>query len=271
MQRTAETTLVRDRWIVTAAAAIWVFGTLIGSGLIGGGVSEQGDGLFTDAATLIAPDGPAFSIWSVIYLGLAAFVIWQWLPAAARSQWALRTRIPAAAAIALNGIWLLVVQADLVWLSVVVILGIAISIGLVLRAVRDLPRESVGVDIVVGVTFGLYLGWVCVAACANIASYLVGLGVPVETTSSVWITVAVLAVVVFLAVFLIHYANHLPIQLAIAAAAAWGASWVAVGRFAGDLRSETVGYAAAGAAVVIVLGAVAIAMRRADTRTAAAS
>ena len=75
---------------------LWIVGTLIGTGLVGagGGVEEQGDGLFSDTATLIAPDGPAFSIWSVIYLFLAAYVVWQWLPRSDGSPWALRTQLP---------------------------------------------------------------------------------------------------------------------------------------------------------------------------------
>lgn len=247
---------------MTVAAVIWIVGSLFGTGLIGGGVSSQGGGLFTDDATLIAPAGPAFSIWSVIYVGLAAYVVWQWLPVATRSEWAARTRLPAAASIALNGIWLLTVQADLVWLSVIVILAIAVSLGLVLRAIATVPRESVLEDIVVGVVFGLYLGWVCVATCANIASYLVGLGVSTETTAAVWITVAVLALVVLLASFLVYRAGHISMQAAIAAAAAWGAGWIAVGRFTGDLRSDVVAYAAIVAAIVVVLAAIALVVRQ---------
>lgn len=262
---TGHSSLTRDRWIVTIAAVIWIVGTLFGSGVIGGGVSSQGDGLFTDSATLIAPDGPAFSIWSVIYVGLAAYVIWQWLPMAANSRWASATRIPAAVSIALNGVWLLVVQADLVWLSVLVILAIAVSIGLVIRGIGVQPPESLTAHLVVGLVFGLYLGWVCVATCANIASYLVGLGVAPETTSSVWITVAVLAVVVLLVSFLIHVARHASARAGIALAAVWGAAWVSIARFSGELQSETVAYAAAVAAVLIAVAAVAMLVRSART------
>jgi hypothetical protein len=251
----------RDQVIVSIAAVIWIVGTVWGTGLIGGGVSSQGDGLFTDSATLIAPKGPAFSIWSVIYLGLSAYVVWQWLPASRDSRWTARTRLPAAASIALNGVWLGVVQADLVWLSVIVILGIAVSLGLVLRAAAALPRETPAVDLVVGATFGLYLGWVCVATCANIASWLVGLGVPVETPTSEGITVAVLVVVVALAGYLIHRATHLSLRLGIAASVVWGTAWISAGRLGDELESTTVAYAAAVAAVIVAVATVAILLR----------
>ncbi|WP_083653113.1 hypothetical protein [Serinicoccus sp. CNJ-927] len=144
--------------VVTLAAVLWIGGTLVGTGVVaGGGVESQGGGLFSDSATLIAPQGPAFSIWSVIYLGLAGYVVWQWLPPVADSRWARATRLPAAAAIALNGLWLLVVFAGWVWLSVVVMLGIVVSLGLVLRATSGLPRQGLGADVWVSATFGLYL------------------------------------------------------------------------------------------------------------------
>lgn len=256
--------MTRDRLIVTIAAVIWIGGTLLGTGLIGGGgVESQGSGLFSDSATLIAPKGPAFSIWSVIYVGLAGYVVWQWLPATNDSRWAQVTRLPAAAAIALNGIWLLVVFADWVTVSVLVMIGIVVSLGLVLRRTAGLPREGIGADVWVSLTHGLYLGWICVATCANIASWLVGLGVPAESTVSTWITVAVLAVVVLVAARLLLRTDQRLFQLGLAAAVVWGTAWTSAGRLTGDLRSDVVGVAAAVTALLVgALGVWAVARRR---------
>ncbi|ANS79137.1 hypothetical protein SGUI_1741 [Serinicoccus hydrothermalis] len=250
--------------LVSVAAVLWVVGTLLGTGAIaGGGVASQGGGLFSDSATLIAPKGPAFSIWSVVYVGLAGYVVWQWLPQVAESRWARATRMPAAAAIALNGLWLLVVFAGWVWLSVVVILSIVLSLGLVLRSTSGLPRQGWGADVWVSATFGLYLGWVCVATCANIASWLVGLGVDSDSTLSTWITVAVLAVVTAIAAWLLSRTDQRPFQLGLAAAVVWGTAWVSAGRLTGEPRSDVVGVAAAIVAVAVAgLGVHAVARRR---------
>ena len=238
--------------LVTLAAVLWVGGTLIGTGLVaGGGVETQGGGLFSDSATLIAPQGPAFSIWSVIYLGLTGYVVWQWLPAVAGSRWARSTRLPAAAAIALNGLWLLVVFAGWVLVSVLVMIGIVVSLGLVLRATAGLPRQGLGADVWVSATFGLYLGWICVATCANIASWLVGLGVEADSALSTGVTVAVLAAVVVIATLLLRRTDQRLFQLGLAAAVVWGTAWVASGRLTGELRSEVVGVAAALTAVLV--------------------
>lgn len=262
--------MTRDRVIVTLAALLWIGGTTIGTGLIGGGgVASQGDGLFSDSATLIAPSGPAFSIWSVVYLGLAGYVVWQWLPATNDSRWAGATRLPAAAAIALNGLWLLVVFAGWVGLSVIVMGGIVLSLGMVLRRTATLPRESLAADVWVSATYGLYLGWICVATCANIASWLVGLGVDPATSTSAWITVAVLVAVLAIVAWLLSRTAQPVVRGALAATATWGVAWTAVGRLTGELRSDLVGYAALLTAVLLAglgVASVVLAARRARRR-----
>lgn len=247
-------TLRRDQLVVSLSAVIWVVGTLIGTGLVGagGGVEEQGDGLFSDAATLIAPDGPAFSIWSVIYLFLAGYVVWQWLPRNDGSAWARRTRLPASASLALNGVWLLVVFAGWVLVSVLVIAGIAAALGVILRRTDDLPDEGWAPRVFVSATFGLYLGWICVATCANVALWLVGLGVPVEGTASTAATLAVLLVVVGLVAYLLTRTTDRVLRTALVAAVTWGVAWVAVGRLDGEPANEVVGYAAVAAALLVV-------------------
>lgn len=247
-------TVRRDQLVVTLAAVVWVVGTVLGTGLVGarGGVAQQGDGLFSDAATLIAPDGPAFAIWSVIYLFLAGYVVWQWLPRSNPSAWAVRTRLPAAASLALNGAWLLVVLAGWVLLSVVVIAAIAASLGVILRRTADLPADGWRPRVFVSVTFGLYLGWVCVATCANVALWLVGLGVPAEGTFATAVTVGVLLVVVCLVAYLLTRTSDKVLLTALTAAVTWGVAWVAVGRLHGQPGNQVVGYAAVAAAFLVL-------------------
>ena len=78
---------------MTVAEIGCILGTLVGIGVLGTRVEESSGGALAADATLLAPASPAFSIWSVIYGGLAAYTIWQWLPAntanirARRSGW----------------------------------------------------------------------------------------------------------------------------------------------------------------------------------------
>lgn len=96
--------------VVTASAVFMVVGTLFGIGVIGTRVEESAGGSLSATATLLAPAVRAFSIWSVIYAGLIAYVVWQWLPSQTASPRARRIGWLAAASMVLNGVWLLVTQ-----------------------------------------------------------------------------------------------------------------------------------------------------------------
>ncbi|MEO6018701.1 MAG: hypothetical protein ABIP45_00440 [Knoellia sp.] len=60
---------------VTLAEVFCIVGTLVGVGVLGARVEESAGGSLAADATLLAPAGPAFSIWSVVYLGLAAYTV----------------------------------------------------------------------------------------------------------------------------------------------------------------------------------------------------
>ena len=112
---------------VTLAAIFCAVGTLVGTGVIGTPVAQTSGGSLSDNATLVAPAGPAFSIWSVIYAGLAAYTVWQWAPALTTSKRMRLTGWLAAASMVLNAMWLLVTQQGWIWPSVVVILALLAS------------------------------------------------------------------------------------------------------------------------------------------------
>lgn len=52
-------------------------------GLGGTRTQDTQDGALSADGSYLAPAGPAFSIWSAIYLGLIGYAIWQALPASA--------------------------------------------------------------------------------------------------------------------------------------------------------------------------------------------
>ncbi|MEA5116290.1 MAG: tryptophan-rich sensory protein, partial [Propionicimonas sp.] len=141
---------------VTGSAVVMVVGTLAGFGLIGTRVEESVGGAFATDATLITPASTAFSIWSLIYVGLLAYVIWQWRalgsPRAARIAW------PAAGSMLLNALWLGVTQIGWLWPSVVVILVLALVLGVLVRRLAQSPPTSRLEALVVDGTFGVYLG-----------------------------------------------------------------------------------------------------------------
>lgn len=253
--------------VVTLAEVFCVFGTLVGVGVLGTDVSKTSGGALSAQATLIAPAGPAFSIWSVVYLGLAAYTVWQWLPANAASERSRATGWLAAVSMVLNAGWLLVTQQGWIWVSVVVILALAVTLGLLVQRLTAIGSTSVVERVVVDGTFGLYLGWVAVASCANVTAALVASGVEPGRTVSEIVAVVVLVVAAALGVL---FAFRLGGRWAVAAAMAWGLAWIGAGRFgATDLSSTTTGVAAIVAAVVVL--AAAFRTHRSATATATAT
>ncbi len=235
-------------------------GTLFGVGIIGRRVEESSGGSLAADATLIAPGRPAFSIWSVIYLGLVAYTIWQLLPRHAAHPRARATGWLAASSMLLNAGWLLVTQFGWLWLSVVVIVALVAVLGVLMQRLQaDTPSSVVEAAVLDG-TFGLYLGWVCVAVCANITATLVSSGVRPESGLAQAVAVVVLTVAAGVGVGL---AARLGGRYSVALAMAWGLGWVAWARLADAPRSAVTGGAAILAAITVLGAAVVVRRRRA--------
>lgn len=114
------------------------------------------------------PAGYVFAIWGVIYLGLVAFGVWQALPAQAGDA---RLRAAAPWVIlsgAFNVAWLVAWHADRVVLSLLPMAGLAVTLVVVYERLRAAPPGA-AMRWAARVPFGIYLGWITVAAVANAA------------------------------------------------------------------------------------------------------
>ena len=93
--------------ITVIAVAVSIVTAFVGSGAVGGTpISQAAGGAFSSDGTPLSPAGPAFSIWSVIYLGLIAYAVWQLFPAARRSDRHRALRPWAIASALLNAAWI---------------------------------------------------------------------------------------------------------------------------------------------------------------------
>lgn len=234
---------------VTASEVACVVGTLYGTGVLGTAVEDTAGGRLSSTATLLAPAGAAFSIWSVIYTGLAAYMVFQWLPANTTASRASAVGWLAAASMLLNAAWLLVTQEGWLLASVGVILALlAVLVTLNRRLAASRARNPLE-SLVLDWTFGLYLGWVMVATAANIAAVAVTEGDQRPTRGAVAVAVAALLAIGFLGGAL---ARVLGGRLSVAVATVWGLGWIAVGRLIGEPRSAVTAVAAVVAAVIVI-------------------
>lgn len=259
----------KQSWIAAAitilVVAIAVVVAFIGSGAMGGTeISEAAGGWLSADATPIAPGGTAFSIWSVIYVGLAGYALWQLSPTARKSERQRKIRPWAIASALLNALWIWTVQWEVLLASVIVILVLlAVLIRIMLLITASSPANWVEA-IFNDVTFGLYLGWVTVATLANITSWLGAAGL---AGFDQWLPTAI-ALVVVAGLVGIGTAVYNGGKLAPAAATAWGLSWIAVARTEGQFEAPALVWVAAIAAAAILIAAVLIRLRSNTRRNA---
>lgn len=237
--------------VVTASEIFCVVGTLFGTGLIGTRVEESTGGAFASDATLLSPSGTAFPIiWGIIYSGLFVYTIWQWLP---RNKTSPRHRAIgwlAAASMVLNAGWLLVTQVGWVWVSVFVILALAIVLGLLLVALHRHPAPDTADKIITGGTFGLYLGWVTVATCANVTAASVSSGWDFGAVGNQALAVGVIIVAVGLGSL---FTMFLGPRITVTAGISWGLLWIGIARLGDDPQSVPVAAASFVAVALLVV------------------
>lgn len=244
--------------VVVVGALLAMAGAAFGSGAFGGQpVEDAAGGALSADATPLAPDNPAFRIWSVIYLGLLAYAIYQALPRNGAVPRLRATGWWVLASMVLNALWIGVVQQGWVVGSVVVIAALlAVLSVLLVRLVRTDPDNAVQAVVTDG-TIGLYLGWVSVATLANIAATLVVLDVGALGLGATTWSVVVLTLAAALAVTYAVFARRRPLlAVAIGLAMAWGLAWIAVGRSSGSPLDPVVAVTAAVAAGVALLAPV---------------
>lgn len=149
---------------------------------------------------LFVPTGLTFSIWSVIYLLLLIFCIYQ-----VRSLFS-RKPEPHLAMIlnaigylfvlnaTFNALWIVAWHYEILPLSIVIMLGILVTLIQInknLKAVQ--PYISGGLKFVVKAAFGLYFGWICIATIANMTAILVGYGImPTGISGQSWACIMIL-------------------------------------------------------------------------------
>lgn len=138
--------------------------------------------------TLITPAGYAFSIWSIIFLGLFAFAIYQALPSQqtnprfrAVGWWVVLNML-------CNAIWSPLFNNERIGVALIVILVMLFSVAIIEQRLLMRPRVPVvAPDLdatlpespapvvetwLTRIPFSIYFGWLTVATILNIAVYL---------------------------------------------------------------------------------------------------
>jgi len=182
----------RPRLIVWFAAGAYAAMILVNvladiipiNGITTGAVSDSYRNLF-------APTGLTFSIWGVIYILLGVHVVRRVLAVSKTTDGEdpalLRIDFLFAVSSIANVVWIFAWHDRVIWLSLLLMLAILACLILISFPLRR-------TDALTKAAFGVYFGWITVATIANATTWLVTLGLPVDTVGATLQTVAVLLV-----------------------------------------------------------------------------
>ncbi|MBN1815640.1 MAG: tryptophan-rich sensory protein [Anaerolineae bacterium] len=140
------------------------------------------------------PAGYVFSIWGLIYLALAAYAVYQALPAQ-RENPRLRSiaELFALSCVA-NALWLILWHYEVFLLTLAAMLTLLlVLIVIYLRLGIGRTRVSAAENWLVHVPFSIYLGWITVATIANATTVLDYLGWDGWGVPQVWAVVMLVA------------------------------------------------------------------------------
>ncbi len=142
------------------------------------------------------PAGYVFSIWGLIYLGLAAYAVYQALPAQRDNRRLASIGWPFVATCAANSAWIFAWHHEQFALSLALMLALLGALILIYRRL-EIGRSvvSAGERWLARLPFSIYLGWITVATVANVAATLRvagwnGWGIAPEVWTAIMLVVA---------------------------------------------------------------------------------
>ena len=133
---------------------------------------------------LFVPAGLTFSIWGLIYILLAVFCVVQFTSTdqatISKVTW------PFAITCILNGLWIVFWHYQKMPLSLITMVGFLITLVYINSVIRNIQPG------LIKATFGIYLGWICIATIANVTTLLIyykwdGAGISEQTWAVIMI------------------------------------------------------------------------------------
>jgi len=205
--------------------------------------------------SLFTPAGFTFSIWGLIYLSLAAFIIYQALPAQRNNQLIAKITPLFVANCAANAAWIFVWHYDLLWLSLILMAAILITLMQIYRALAAAGPAASGAEwLFLRLPFSLYTGWITVATIANLSCLQIAYGWDDAGLSAIDWTLLKLAIAGAIGATVVLRKGDIAYVLVIA--------WAAFGIASKQVATPAVAGAAMTLSVLAVLLAVAASVRK---------
>jgi hypothetical protein len=191
MPEANKTDQLRAYLVILATVGVIAFNWMAAAGYVNGVTPQT---ISDKYPTLITPAGYAFSIWGLIYAGLAAFSIYQVLPSTLTRFRSARS--PYILSCVLNCVWIYFWHHDLVAICLIVIVLLWLSLLWTYKAAD--PQATTSDTWLVKAPFGIYSGWVTAATLVNLAVALKSMNV--EMSGSALVIFGVLLILIAAAV-----------------------------------------------------------------------
>jgi hypothetical protein len=188
---------------------------------------------------LFVPAGITFSIWGIIYLLLIIYCVIQFTGSNQAIIYSISWLFGLSCI--LNALWIVTWHYGKLPLSLLVMLGMLVSLIYINILIKDLPFG------LIKASFGIYLGWICIATIANVTALLVhynwnGLGISEE----LW-TILMIAIGAIIASITLYRLNNPFIGLSVI----WAFTGIIIKR-QDDYRSIVISAALALSVVAII-------------------
>lgn len=138
-------------------------------------INNRSTGDISDAyPNLFAPTGLTFSIWGLIYLLLAGYLVYQFIKSSKRKELFKKINPLFLGTSLANIAWIFAWHYDYIGLSV----GIMAVLLILLIKIADVIRGekfSLWEKVLIWTPFSIYFGWITVATIANITVFLVSI------------------------------------------------------------------------------------------------
>jgi hypothetical protein len=205
----------RLRAVLVVVATI---ATIAFNGLAAAGVTPK---IISDKyPTILAPAGWAFTIWGLIYLGMCAFSVYQFLTANLSRFRSVRSLYIFSCL--MNCAWIFFWHREQIGICLILIAALLGSLLLILVILRR-PGDEDG-PLFTKSVFGIYAGWVAAATLVNIAIFLKYSGVGLSSLGWNILGMFLLMIAAALAVIVRLRLDNYLFPLAIA----WAATAIAV-------------------------------------------
>lgn len=150
--------------------------------------------------TLLTPAGYAFAVWSLIYLGLAVFSVYQALPSQTENARFRRIRFLYILNCAANCVWIFLWHREMIWAALIVIFVLLGTLALINSRMQN--KRDAAETWMARVPFGLYFGWVTVATVLNFTVALVSSGVKTSASGTTALASILVAATTILAILI---------------------------------------------------------------------